>query len=105
VTAGYFIRGVRDLDTLLASVPYGTPPLFTSCPVEKKVFSPNGRYYYYWSTALEIYSQQDKLLNSVYSKALHCFGWAWDSSGVYVQERRGGPTHDIGALQLLLAEP
>jgi hypothetical protein len=105
VSQGYYVEDVRNLDTLLAGVRYGTPPRVPPCPLDQEVFSPNGQYYYVESEELRIYSPQGELLNSISGKYLHCYGWAWDSSGVYVQERRGGPTHDIGALQLLLAEP
>ena len=107
VTEGYFIRGVRDLDTLLAGVPYGTPPPYRPCPGNEKVPSPDGRYYYILSGGLRIYSQQGKLLNTDARKDSYCYGWAWDSSGVYVQESKIGmfaPLR-VSPLQLLLAEP
>jgi hypothetical protein len=64
---------------------------------------------------LQIYSQEDKLVNSVTasdSADLFCHGWAWDSGGVYFQEVFTphdvaviGPQPWHGPLELLKAEP
>lgn len=108
VTEGYYVSGARDLDTLLAGVPYKVrPPSGPDCPWREEAPSPNGRYYFINGKDMRIYSQQGKLLNAISNDHLTCYGWAWDSSGVYVQEQRGGMfvPRQVGPLQLLLAEP
>lgn len=107
VTQGYYVSGVRDLDALLSGIPYKTPPPSFSCPWNEKVPSPDGRYYYILYGGLRIYSHQGELLNTDSRKHLCCYGWAWDSSGVYVQERREGMivSPQVGPLELFLAEP
>jgi hypothetical protein len=108
VSQGYFIGGVRGLETLLAGVPYKIPPPSEShCPWNEEVPSPDGRYYYILYGGLRIYSRSGELLNTDARKHSYCYGWAWDSSGVYVQERRMGMTRplQVGPLELLLVEP
>jgi len=108
VTEGYYVSGARDLDTLLAGVLYKVrPPSGPDCPWREAAPSPDGRYYFINGEDMRIYSQQGELLNSISNDALVCYGWAWDSSGVYVQEQRGGMfvPRQVGPLQLLLAEP
>lgn len=111
VTAGYSVGVTGNLDTLLAGVPYKLPPsLYPYCPPHEKVPSPDGQYYYVNVPGLQIFSRQGELLNSISASSgasLYCYGWAWDSSGVYVQEIRVGMflLPDIGPLQLLLAKP
>jgi hypothetical protein len=106
VIGGYYVGGVRNLDTLLAGVAYKTPPPVLHCPWRERVPSPDGQYYYYIDNGLRIYSQAGELLNTDAREHSRCYGWAWDSSGVFIQERNEGLGGSIiGPLQLLLAKP
>jgi hypothetical protein len=107
VSQGRYVQDVRDLDTLLAGVPYKVPPPLPVCPWGEEAPSPDGESYFINSDALRIYSQQGELLNAISNDRLTCYGWAWDSSGVYIQERKAGMfvPLQVGPLQLLLAEP
>jgi hypothetical protein len=106
-TQGYYIEDMRNLDTLLAGVPYKVPTLSgLLCPWREETPSPDGQYYFINGDDLRIYSRQGALLNADSRNHLECYGWAWDSSGVYVQEVNiglGGAI--IGPLELLLAKP
>jgi hypothetical protein len=106
VSGGHYADGVRNLDLLLGDIPYKTPPPLPRCALDQKVPSPDGQYYYDLHTELRIFSQQGELLNSIAGGDLWCYGWAGDSSGVYIQEQRGDLfSHYVGPLELLLAEP
>ena len=126
VTGGYYVDGVRDLPVLLAGIPYKTPPelpysLSETLPdgrtrLRDRFPSPDGRYYYTCEYrgvepgVLRIYSEQGELLNSVSATStwdIGCYGWAWDSSGVYFHMGADpimGPLRS-GPLELLLAQP
>jgi len=102
VVQGYQVTGVSDLDELLA----GRTCKKKAAPIRcsKKEISPDGQYYYQYISAakVEVYSQQGKLVNSFSAFQLQCYGWAWDSSGVYIQSReRDRRTNLLGPLLLL----
>ncbi len=102
IVSGFYIDGVSNPDEWLAGRPYKTrtPPLV--CGGGQR--SPDGQYYYIYVSAerVQIYSQQGKLVNSISSSQLGCYGWAWDSSGVYVQSgHRNLRTGLLGPLLLL----
>lgn len=105
VTQGYYAEDVRNLEVLLAGIPYRLAP-----PLVYNSVSPDGQYYYACRTRdtleMRIYSQRGDLLNSVvpHSYTLTCYGWAWDSSGVYFQED-GGWSRRVGPLELLPVKP
>jgi hypothetical protein len=117
---GYAVYNVRNPDTLLAGHPYKTVPSKYPFPYgssEEKHPSPDGNYYYicghwYVGERLLVYSRQGELLNSATTSSsgliLTCYGWAWDSSGVFFQETGSGPPigeRRIGPLQLLEVKP
>jgi hypothetical protein len=109
VVGGYAVYDVHDPDALLAGRPYKIVPPFSYNSTGKHL-SPDGDYYYTCDgfVTLRIYSQQGDLLNfagpSDSDLGLICYGWAWDGSGVFIQEFGQGPAigeHRIGPLQLL----
>lgn len=114
VTGGYAAMNVRNLDMLLAGIPYKVPPSFGDPNSGQEEHpSPDGRYYYTCKhtvpdEVLRIYSQQGDLLNFVsVSNTLTCYGWAWDNSGVYFRESVTpmiGPAR-FSPLQLLPVRP
>ncbi len=114
VIGGYVVEDVRSLNSLLADRSYKTaPPEFPYNKHGEKYPSPDGSYYYIcygFFHALEIYSQQGELLSFADPESrssepwLNCYGWAWDSHGVFFQEQASGPAIGnpyIGPLQLL----
>ena len=114
VVGGYAVPSVRDLDTLLAGHPYKiAPPGFPSGSPGEKHFSPDGKYYYICDgvivNPLRIYSQEGDLLDyagvSASGMTLVCYGWAWDGSGVFIQQIGPGLRPRIGPLQLLEVQP
>jgi len=107
---GYAVYDVHDPDALLAGYPYKIIPPFVYNPSGEHP-SPDGEYYYTYGAGanpLRIYSQRGQLRNFVGPSrsdlGLICYGWAWDSSGVFIQEFGQGPLigeRPIGPLQLL----
>lgn len=107
VVQGYHIDGIEDPERWLGDRPYQTPAPPIECDWKQPVPSPNGRYYYDYvrGSSLQIYTQEGKLVNSISTSGLRCYGWAWDSSGVFVQERQLNVRYSyIGPLLLLEAE-
>lgn len=118
VTGGYVVQDADNPDVLLTGIPYQIPyhPYYRNdgFPRSAPSFpSPDGKYYYTcpMQPALEVFTQEGELLNSVtVSHQVLCYGWAWDSSGVYFQQWDihggwGSPPTRRGPLELLPVRP
>lgn len=110
VTQGYVVQGARNLELLLAGIPYKTPSPHPYYSEQEQYPSPDGRYYYTCAEApgtLRIYSRDGRPLNSVSTpgSTLACHGWAADSSGVYFQANPSGSAFKVGPLELLPVGP
>lgn len=116
-TGGYSVEKVHNLDALLNRIAYkGLPPALPFNAGGENYPSPDSQYYYTCDQGrvgvLRIYSQQAGFLSSASASSaypiLTCYGWAWDSSGVYFQTANpGGTIHEprVGPFQLLRVKP
>ena len=94
------ITNITDTEHILTGYEYVTFPVpheFERNEVDKKIYSPNGLYYYVHSFPghLVIYdAKTDEQLSEFQGKDALSFiyvgGWAWDSSGVYFEVSLGG---------------
>lgn len=90
----YFVSDIENVEQILRGVPHNV--IFSKSPLDEKVYSPNGEYYYVhtWEVSLAIYSSSDdKLLIEVplgettdrkkyQYKQAKIAGWTYDSGGV-----------------------
>jgi hypothetical protein len=115
----YHITGLENLDVVLKNYNYTTIPLYgRDGEPFKKIYSPNGKYYYLLRDSLGIYDETDNQLlaefkpHSDYESFFQIGGffpnksegWAADSSGVYFQVRHSsgfGPPAPIEPIQKL----
>jgi hypothetical protein len=130
VGGGYFVGEVRNMEVLLAGLPYQLRPdnpyylsggsADGTQKTMERLPSLDGQYYYKCgengvAPLLQIYAQDGTPLNSIAVPNgdfdLQCQGWAWDNSGVYFQEGESAvgslfkPRPRNGPLELLPVRP